>query len=189
MSFRFALFCVLLCGSCLLSESHGGAVDLSPIPSSAKFDGATSQCVSFQAGNSRIEYNAPWPISGHGSRAELAVPFAGANANIARYVTNAPLAYANDQALTEFLKQFLPKSAENPQFETLIRNPVRISGKESAELIVTYALSGRRVQLSTLVAQREPGNELFVFQVSGGASDFKKVHRAFQSSLYSITGF
>jgi hypothetical protein len=66
---------------------------------------------------------------------------------------------------------------------------VRISGKESAELIVTYALFGRRLQLSTLVAQREPGNELFVFQVSGGAADFKKVHRAFQSSLYSITGF
>jgi hypothetical protein len=188
MLFRSALLYVLLSGPGLLSETRA-AVDLSPIPSDAKFDGATAKYVSFQAGNTRIDYNSPWPISGQGSRAQLAVPYAGANANIARYVTNTPVAFANDQALTEFLKQFLPTGAENPQFESLIRNPVRISGKESAELIVTYALSGRRIQLSTLVAQREPGNELFVFQVSGGSADFKKVHRAFQSSLYSITGF
>jgi hypothetical protein len=186
---RLTLFCLLLSGPCLLSQTLAAAVDLSPIPSNAKFDGATTKCVSFQAGKTRIDYNSPWPISGQGSRAQLAVPYAGANANIACYVTNTPVAFASDQALTDFLKQFLPKGAENPQFESLIRNPVRISGKESAELIVTYALSGRRIQLSTLVAQREPGNELFVFQVSGGATDFKKVHRAFQSSLYSITGF
>jgi len=188
MSFRFALFSILF-NSLWLYDARGGAVDLSPVPSSVQFDGASAKCVAFRADDGRIEYNPPWPISGNPSQAQLAVPFAGANANIAVVITDVPITFANDQVVTAFLKQFLPKDAEHPQFQSLVRNPVRISGKESAELVATYSLFGRPLQLSTLMTQRAPGTELFLFQVSGPASDFKKIHRTFQSSLYSITGF
>ena len=166
-----------------------GSVDFSPLRKEIQFDGTTSTCVAFQAGASRIEYNPPWPISGQGSRANLAVPVSGAQANIQRVLCRGPLAFSQDTALLDLLKLIIPKDAEKVELGPVVRNPVKISGKETAEIIATYVVFGRRVQLSTLLAQREPGQEAFLFQVSSAPSDFKQVHRQFQASLYSIVGF
>ena len=164
-------------------------VDLSPQPTKHMVDGATMNCVAFDAGPIRIEYMSPWPIAGQRSRADLSLPVAAASADIQWIMTLVPIDFRNDEAVIHLLKQQLPKDAEASQFEPLQRNLLRINGKETAELIVRYAVFGRRMQLSALAAQREPGQEIFVFRVASPAAEFKKVHRTFQASLYSMTGF
>ena len=185
----FRLLIPILVYASLHGSIACGNVDFSPLRKQTEFDGTTSTCVAFQAGSTRIEYNPPWPISGQGSRANLAVPLAGAQANIQRVLCRGPLAFSQDAALIDLFKLLIPKNAEKIEFGPVVRNPVKISGKETAEIIASYVVSGRRVQLSTLLAQREPGQEAFLFQVSSSPSDFKQVHRQFQASLYSIVGF
>src|SRR5204863_7578729 len=141
--------------------------------------------VYFRAGTARIKYSPPWPVLGQPDRAQFSLPVAGAQADIRRVFTRAPFEFGNDAAVTEFLLKQLPRDAESIELTPLQRNPLRINGKESAELFASYVSFGRRLQLSTLVTQRAPGSEVYLFQVSSAPADFKKIHRVFQSSLYT----
>lgn len=180
---------VLLPPPILAEDSRAASVDLTPTPTKRSVEGATLESVYFRAGSARIEYMPPWPVLGQPDRAQLSIPVAGAQADIRRVVTGSPLDFGNDTAVTEFLLKQLPKDAESVEVAPLQRNPLRIDGKESAELLASYVCFGRRLQLSTLISQRVPGSEVYLFQVSSAPGDFKKIHRIFQSSLYTIAGF
>jgi hypothetical protein len=169
--------------------SASAPVSLSPRPLERKVEGTISKTVGFRTGLELIEYTAPWPISGGGSRAELNIPLASANANIQIVQAPAPFDFSKDDELIQFLKSILPPDAETCEFEPLRRNLLRINRKDTAELIVTYSTYGRRLQLSTLIAQRAPGSEYFLFQVSSDPADFRKLYRVFQASLYSLINF
>lgn len=170
-------------------DSPATSVDLTPTPTKRTVEGASLESVYFRAGSARIEYMPPWPLLGQPDRAQLSVPVAGAQADIRRVVTTSPLEFGNDTAVTEFLLKQLPKDAESIEVAPLQRNPLRINGKDSAELLASYVSFGRRLQFSTLISQRAPGSEIYLFQVSSAPGDFKKIHRVFQSSLYTIAGF
>jgi len=166
-----------------------GAVDLTPEPTTYNIEGTAGNLVFFRAGSTLIKYAPPWPISGRNDCAQLAAPFPHAQVEIRRVETQKPLDFTDDRALVEFAKKQIPKDAEAVECGSLARNPVRIDGKETAELVVSYSFFGRRVRLSTLITQRAAGTELFLFQIATAPHDFKSAHRAFQASLYSITGF
>jgi hypothetical protein len=118
------------------------------------------------------------------------VPDRDASASIRTLETSVPLDLDDDAAVTEWVSKNIPPDASRFQVEKFARDPVKLNGQSTVEVIFTYTRYGRAVQKSALLChRRDRPLELCLFELVAKPEHFKDAHRAFQASLYSLVGF
>ncbi|MES2569826.1 MAG: hypothetical protein V4710_07180 [Verrucomicrobiota bacterium] len=164
-------------------------LNLTPINTTFQLEGVHIKIVKFYSESASVEYSPPWPITGSPEIAHMQIPNVDAQADIERIQTETPLDLEDDEQVKGFVISRLPKEAEEINVEQIEKNPLKLNNKPTTEISLEYVIAGRRIQLSTLLAQRSPGNSLYLFSLSSNPAIFEKLHRTFRRSLYSITEF
>jgi hypothetical protein len=173
------------------------SLDLTPIPKEIRVDGAIRRLVCFrsnEAGSERlslVEYAAPWPMTGDRASAVMSIPGMNASASIKSVEPGEPLDVENDVAVREWVTKTAPVDATGFNIEQILRDPVRLNEHGTVEVIMSYSLFGRPLQVSAFLCRRrgDGQTEFFLFQLAATPVHFKEVHKTFRASLYSIVGF
>ncbi|MDB6173398.1 MAG: hypothetical protein JWL59_2709 [Chthoniobacteraceae bacterium] len=164
-------------------------LNLTPVDSAFELDGVKLKITRFYSEASFVEYSPPWPIAGSPEIARMPVPGMDAQADIQRVQTAVPLDLTNDEAVKKFVTGRLPKEAEDVEVAQVERDALKINNKPTVEVTLDYVIGGRRLELSTLLVQRSPGDTVYLFSLSANPANFQKLRQLFRRSLYSITEF
>lgn len=164
-------------------------IRFTPRESKYSVEGMEFKQLAFPDGSGHeITYQQPpgWTYSG--SVAKLTLHPSG-NAQAEGTISEVKLSksVAFDEATTkELVKRSLSAVPAESTDVTLVSqemNPVKIGGKETFLVIVTYVFYGVRYERSIMFMNR--GDEQIVFQFVSPASDFKDLQRAFLASQFT----
>jgi hypothetical protein len=176
--------------ACLSSlDSVQAGISLQPHESQYTLEGIKLKELAFFDGGSReVTYQQPpgWEYSGNSDRLSLRPPGKSrAEATISRVA----LPQSGDAGATGPETLVAEAIASVPQGSTGVKiisqgkNPLKISGKESFQLVMTFTLLGETFTRSISFLNRE--HEQLRFQLTAPAGDFEQLQREFQASLCS----
>ncbi|MBV9009460.1 MAG: hypothetical protein JO354_09895, partial [Verrucomicrobia bacterium] len=145
--------------------------------------------VAFSDGEKKITYQPPrgWEYNGTSAQFTLHPPGKiQAEATISRLPLSAPSTFDDEtvKRLTAQAVALLPKESSEVTVVSQENSPLTINHKETLEVVLSYRLLGQLYYRSILFLNRE--NEQVRFQLTARETDFKELHAAFQSSLFSI---
>ncbi len=184
---RLALLLVLLS-----SGAARAGIDLTPRPSVYLAEGVKMPNLSFTDGKNEIAYTPPpdWKCEGDSSRL-LLLPRNRVQAEASIEKTPPPITAVFDEAgakkLTDTVVASLPRGSRKVAVLSQEKNPLRINGKETYEVVVSSVFFGQAVTTSAVFCTR--GKEQLVFRLFCHSADFPELARAFRRSLYSFQGF
>lgn len=177
-----------LLGSILVVTARA-ELNLSPKLVDFKGDGVTFHRLVFSDGTSKeITYQQPvgWEYSGTATRLTLHPPNeALAEGKITR-VSSSQTQGFDDQGTKQLIQQTLaaiPEGSTDLKLVSQEQNPVKIGGKETFLVVVSYIFYGIRYDRSMMFMNR--GSEQIIFQFTSYASDFNDLQRAFLASQFS----
>ena len=171
----------LLVGLAGLVSAYGG-ISLQPHESTYTLEGIKLRQLGFFDGGKEITYQQPpdWSYSGTSDRLILHPPgksqaeaiISRASANEGAKENATPLAEATASA---------PQGSTDLRIISQAENSVKINGKESFQVVMTYNLQGQTFSRSIVFLNRD--HEQLRFQLTTREGDFKDLNRAFQGSL------
>jgi hypothetical protein len=173
----------------ILVVSARADLNLSPKLASFDADGATLHHLVFSDGNGKeITYQQPdgWQYSGDASKLTL---FPQKKTQATGAITKVPLgkpgAFDEEsrRKLTEETLGGVPDGSTNVTLVSQEMNPVKIGGKETFLVIVSYTFYGEQYERSVMFMNR--GSEQIRFQLASRAADFKDLQRAFLGSQFT----
>jgi CHAD domain-containing protein len=170
------------------SMLHAG-LDLSPQSESYQLEGIEMLQLAFNAGTKdRVIYQPPrdWKYSGGKDRLDLQPKGTSqVKATVTKLPPDSTLAFDREggKRLTENLVASLPEGSEQVKVQSEELNPLRINGKQTYLVEVSYTYYGERFVCYSLMLDRKP--EPISFRLSCRESDYQALREAFQKSLYS----
>ncbi len=178
------------------SSDTAATVDFTPVPKETKLEGATIHLVQFRPtsaapGTRSLEYQPPWPIAGTPDKATMRIPLRDAVASMQRVTLPVALDAIDEGVFKQWMGKRLGDGVDAFKIENIAKNPVKLNGKPTVEVTMTYGYFGRNVRHSILLCERHEGDkrDLISFEIQSAPADFQQLHRTFQSSLYSLSGF
>lgn len=172
----------------LTATSAQATLQLTPTISEYELDGVKFKQLAFSDGVKTAAYQPPkgWDYFGSGDRLTLRPPGKSqAEATIRRLPLPESYAFTDENVrkLLEEATASVPKDSSSVSIVSQEKSPLRISGKETFQVIVSYNLLGQTFNRSILFLNRD-GDQL-QFQLTSLNADFRVLQAAFQSSLYS----
>jgi hypothetical protein len=172
----------------LVGSSVRAELQLIPALADYQVEGVKFNRLAFQDGNKNSTYEPPlgWDYSGSGNCLTLRPPGKSqTEATISRLPLPEPYAFTDEnlkKLLTEATAS-VPKNSSTVSVVLQAKNPIRISGKDTFEVIVSYNLLGQTFERSILFLNRD--RDQLRFQLTAPNADFKQLQATFQSSLCS----
>jgi hypothetical protein len=179
----------LACLSLILVVSARADLNLSPTLTVFEGDGVKLHRLVFSDGSGKeITYQQPdgWQYSGDASKLTLyPQEIAQATGTITSVVLGQPgtLNEESRKKLTEEALGGIPRGSTNVTIVSQEMNPVKIGGKETFLVIVSYVFYGEEYERSVMFMNR--GSEQIRFQLASRAADFKDLQRAFLASHFT----
>jgi hypothetical protein len=170
----------------IIVSSARGELQLNPSPAEYELEGVKFKQLAFQDGDKKPTYQPPkgWDYSGSSDRLTLRPPGKSQpEATISRLPLPEPYAFTDEnlkKLLTEATAS-VPKNSNAVAVVSQAKNPIRISGKDTFEVIVSYSLLGQTFERSILFLNRD--RDQLRFQLTAPNADFKQLQAIFQSSL------
>lgn len=161
---------------------------LTPKVSEYKADGATFTRLEFSDGVTTVTYQSPrgWHYSGSATQLTLRPPnTTQAEATITRIPLSQP-GSLDEESLKKLVSEAItsvPKGSENIAVLSQEKNLLRIQGKDTFLITLSYTFYGQQYGRSILFLNR--GNEQIRSQLTCREADFKELHRAFLASQYT----
>jgi hypothetical protein len=178
----------ILVGALLIGSARAD-LQLTPKRSQYESDGVKTEILAFSDGGSKtISYSPPrgWDYSGSTSRLTLQ-PLGKSQALATITKTSQPQPGKFDdesmKKLTADVLASVPGGSTNVTVVSQEKNVFLIGQKETFLVVVSYTLNSENYERSMMFLNR--GNEQVRFQFVSRAADFKDLHRAFQSSLFT----
>jgi hypothetical protein len=165
--------------------------DLNLTPKLVAFDGEgiTFQHLVFSDGSrDEITYQQPdgWQYSGSATKLTLHPPNkAQAEGTITRVSLSQPVTF-DEETMKQLVKQALAAVHDDSTDLTLVsqeKNPVKIGGKETFLVIISYMFYGERFERSIMFLNRD--SEQICFQFVSRAADFEDLQRVFLGSQFT----
>jgi len=166
-----------------------GDLNLSPRREEFTLDGVKMWHLAFETGlNQKATYQPPdgWLYSGGTNQLTLQPP--GKN-QIQVAITKTPLkapASLDEKTRKKLAEEALasvPKGSEQQKIESEQANPLRISGKDTYLVQLTYTFYGEKFSRYCLFLNNKTYQ--LRFQLTCRESDYKELSKAFQKSLYT----
>ena len=178
---RFLVLATLVALSTAQAE-----LQLAPSVVEYELEGVKLKELAFADGGKTATYQPPhgWDYFGSENQLTLHPPAKPqAEASISKVALTGPVSFdeASLQALTSAALALAPKESSAVTVIAQQKDPVRVSGKETFEVIFSYKLLGQTFNRSVIFLNRE--REQMRFQLVAREADFKELQRAFQSSL------
>lgn len=173
----------------ILVVSARADLNLSPKLVGFDGDGVKFQHLVFSDGSDKeITYQQPdgWQYSGGESKLTLHPQGkTQATGTITKIVLGQPGMFdeENRKKLTEEALVGVPSGSTNVTLVSQEMNPVKIGGKETFLVIVSYVFYGEQYERSVMFMNR--GSEQIRFQLASRAADFKDLQRAFLASQFT----
>ena len=175
--------------SLLLIASARCDLQFAPKESSYDLEGIQFHQLSFSDGSGKeITYQHPfgWNYSGSSAKLTLHPPNKGqAEGTITKVALPKPGVF-DDESVKELVKQVLasvPNGSTDVNMVSQENNPVKIGGKETFLVIISYVFYGERYERSMMFMNR--GAEQIRFQFVSRAVDFQDLQRAFLASQFT----
>ena len=182
---KSTLTAIALCLTAI--KASVGEIDLTPIRSEYIANGSKIQQLQFKDGRRQIEYEPPagWNIDGDASQITLRPKATFAQAAITLTPLNKPQPIDDTaiKSLAEKCLSELPVGSQFAKIEEQTSNPVLLGGNESAEITVSYQITGEKFVRSTLVVNLN--DTQLIFRLTAKKNDFSSLHRDFKTSLFS----
>ena len=167
-------------------------IDLTPRPSVYLAEGIKMPDLMFRDGHNDIAYTPPgnWKYEGDSSKF-LLVPNNKVQAEAS--IEKAPLpitAVFDEEGMKQLTSKVLASVPQGSQKVTIVsqeKDPLRINGKETFGLTVSYIFFGQAVTTSVIFCNR--GKEQLEFKLFCHSADFAELNKLFRGSLYSFQGF
>jgi len=178
----------LILGAALAIVSARAELQLSPSIAEYELEGAKFKQLAFRDGDKNATYQPPrgWEYSGSATELILRPPGkTQAEARITRLSRTEPAGF-DDETLKKFTANIAALAPQGSSAVTIVsqeKNPLRISGKETFQLVLSYTLFGQVYNRSILFLNRE--HDQIRFQLVAREADFTQLQRAFQASLYT----
>ena len=173
----------------ILVVSARADLNLSPKLADFDGDGAKFHHLVFSDGSGKeITYQQPdgWQYSGDASKLTLSPQKkTQATGAITKVVLGQPGTFDEEsrRKLTEEALGGVPGGSTNVTLVSQEMNPVKIGGKETFLVIVSYTFYGEQYERSVMFMNR--GSEQIRFQLASRAADFKDLQRAFLGSHFT----
>ena len=174
----------------LLAGSASAQLQLFPRASTYSLDGVTFPQLAFKDGNAEVTYVPPrgWSVTGSDSKLVLR-PANTANAEATVVSTplkeNGNLSF-DDEAVKNLTTEALaavPAESTNVQVLSQQVNPVRISGKDTFLLTLSYTFGGENYARSVMFMNRPTSR--VIFQLLSKEKDFADLQKAFLGSHFT----
>jgi hypothetical protein len=172
----------------LAITSARAELQLTPTVSEYQLEGVKLKQLAFRDGEKKPTYQSPrgWDYSGSGDRLTLHPSGKSqGEATISRAPLPEPYTFT-DENLKKLLAEAMASAPKNSSAVSVVsqeKNPLRISGKDTFQVVISYNLLGQTFNRSILFLNRD--RDQLRFQFSAREGDFKELQRAFQTSLYS----
>lgn len=168
-------------------------IDLTPLPDPVRVEGALLNLVRFRGHPNPVRYAPPWTIRGNDTEARLTPPGLATGAHIRSKTLREPLSFFSDApddlaAVQRWALGELPACQSTPRLISHERNTLHLNRMQTVELRFEYIFQGHLTEHAVLVAPRS-SHQVLLFAVYGPIKGFSDLHRVFQQSLYSLTGF
>lgn len=164
-------------------------IQFAPRESEYTVEGMKFKQLAFSDGSGKeITYQQPpgWIYSGTGAKLTLHPSnSAQAEGTITKAALSQSVAFdeSNTKELVKRALSAVPADSSNVTLVSQEMNPVKIGGKETFLVIVSYIFYGAQCERSMMFMNR--GNEQIIFQFVSRASDFKDLQRAFLASQFT----
>jgi hypothetical protein len=172
----------------LLVVSARAELQLNPKVDEFTLDGAKLKQLAFSDGGEKVTYQSPrgWNYSGSATQLTLRPPNkTQAEATITRIPLSEP-GKLDDESLKKLVAEtvaLVPKGSTNVTVVSQDKSPVRINGKETFLVVLSYNFYGESFGRSVLFLNR--GKEQIRFQLTCRQPDFNELQRAFLASQFS----
>jgi len=175
-----------------LTPNARADIDFTPRPSTYKAEGIKMSNLAFSDGHNAISYTPPgnWKYEGDPSKL-LLIPNNMVQAEASIEKAPPPITTAFDEEgmkeLTQKVLASLPQGSQKVTIVSQEKDPLRINGKETFGLTVSYIFFGQSVTTSVIFCNR--GKEELEFKLFCHSADFAELNKLFRGSLYSLQGF
>lgn len=175
--------------SVLLALDARADIAFTPTESEYRVEGMTLKQLAFSDdGGKTITYQQPpgWKYSGNTNSLTLQPPnTVDAEGTITKTMLPQPGIFDEEtmKKLTEEALASVPKPSSNVTLVSQENSPVRIGGKDTFLVIVSYTFNKENYERSTMFLNR--GNEQVRFQFVSRAAEFNELQRAFLGSQFT----
>lgn len=175
--------------SALLASVALAGLDFSPQEEEFELEGIKMSQLAFRTGNGpKAIYQPPRDWKYFGGNEYLDLQPAGltqASAKVRKWPASPELSFDPEgrKRITEQIIASLPEGSEQVKLLTEEVNPLRICGRQTYLVELTYVYYGDRFACYTLLVERSP--EMFCFRLSSREANYQALRDAFQRSLYS----
>ncbi len=172
----------------LAVTSAQAELQLTPTISEYQLDGVKFKLLAFPDGGRHATYQPPTGWEYFGSANKLTLHPLGktqAEATITRVGSAQPVTL-NDESCRRLAEESLatiPKGSSGATVISQEKNPLKISGNDTFQVVLRYNLLGQIFQRSILFLNRE--HDQMRFQLVARDNDFRGLQQSFQSSLCS----
>ena len=172
----------------VFAASARAELQLTPSILENEVDGAKIKLLAFPDGDRKVTYQSPrgWDYSGSPTQLTLRpINKSQAEATITKIALSEPGKF-DAETLKKVVAEMtaaLPKGSENVSLISQESNPLRIGGKETVLIVLSYRFFGQPYNRSLLLLNR--GNEQIRFQLVSREGDFKELQKAFLASQYT----
>jgi hypothetical protein len=176
---------------CVLSQPERAlsALDFSPQLEAFNMEGIKmSQLVFSNGTKEKAMYQPPvgWKYAGDQNSLDLTPEdVTQARATITKWPATTPVSFGPEgrkQLVQQFISM-LPEGNQEVKVESEELNPLKINGKQTYLVELTYTNYGARFSSYSLLLDRRP--EAICFRLTCRAGDYEKLREAFRRSLYS----
>lgn len=161
--------------------------DFTPVKSVRQQDGMSYPQLIFTRGEKKVTYEAPrdWVVTGGGNSLQFTPPkLTQAQATIEQVHLETPQTF--DDATTKQLQQLALSSAPEGSLNLALageeKSPLKISGHDTYEVVVSYDLFGQPYKTSVLFA--DFGDTQLRFRFTAKKDDFEQAHALFRGTLF-----
>jgi hypothetical protein len=164
-------------------------LDLSPQTVPYEIDGVTMSQLAFENGkNEKASYQPPrdWKYSGGTDHLDLQPPHvAQANIRVTKWPATKQISLDEEgrQQLIDLAIASLPEKSQNVKIESQEMNPLKIDGKQTFLVEVSYTSFGEKFCCYSLFLDRKP--EPLCFRLSCREAQYQQLRQLFQRSLYT----
>lgn len=175
----------------LAATSARADLQLTPEPSEYELEGVKLKQLLFHDGQKPVTYQSPrdWDYSGSANQLALHPPGkAQAQATVSKVALAQPGTF-DEASLKKFMAgiaELLPKGSSAAAVVSQEKDPVKISGKETFQVVLSYNVLGQPFKRSVLFLNRD--HDQLRFELVAREEDFKDLQQAFQSSLCTWRG-
>jgi hypothetical protein len=176
-----------LAGSLLIAPARA-ELDLTPKPSEYELDGVKFKQLAFSDGSKIVTYAPPrgWDYSGSATQLTLRPPGkTEAEAKITKVALSQPASF-DEETVNKLVQKAIasvPPGSTNIQLVSREKNPLKIEGKETFLVTLSYSFYGNAYNRSILLLNR--GTEQIQFQLDCRQVDFRELQTAFLGSQHS----